>query len=598
MVKNNEHESAWAKSIPIKEQMHIVSRLIGYAKPYWRHFIVAIVLAALVSVVNIMLPMILSDYMDNYLKVGRADLKIMWLFATLYFFAMITRAVMQFFQAYLYSMGAEYMLESVRRQLFEKLHHFGMRFYDQVPSGSILSRLTNDTMSFSTFWQLFSSLIVALFSVISSVIAMFFLNAKVAIWLLILLPLLVVTIWYYQRYSSKVYRRMRERLSELNARLSEAITGISIIQQFRQEKRMNHEFDDTNSAYFKSRQAMIRVNSLLLSPLIDLFYSLGVIFVLTLFGVRGLNGFVPAGMIYAFVTYLNNLFNPMTSMMDNLSDFQEGIVSGSRVMKLMASNTAVPQQKPVSGRDISNGRIEFKHVSFSYDGETPILNDISFVAEPGQTVALVGETGSGKSSIINVLMRFYEFQSGQVLIDDHDIREYDYAALRHKMGLVLQEPFLFYGTVASNIRMFDQSISDQQVRAAAEFVNAGEMIESLPKGYDSKVIERGNGYSSGQKQLISFARTVVTDPKILILDEATANIDTETEQEIQKSLAKLQSGRTTIAIAHRLSTIQNADLILVLRQGKIIERGTNDKLMAQKGAYYDMIQLQNTAHLD
>ena len=223
---------------------------------------------------------------------------------------------------------------------------------------------------------------------------------------------------------------------------------------------------------------------------------------------------------------------------------------------------------------------------------------ISFVANPGQTVALVGETGSGKSSIINVLMRFYEFQSGQVLIDGHDIREYDYATLRAKMGLVLQEPFLFYGTVASNIRMFNQSISDRQVRAAAQFVNADDMIESLPRGYDSRVIERGNGYSSGQKQLISFARTVVTDPKVLILDEATANVDTETEEEIQKSLAKLQSGRTTIAIAHRLSTIQNADLILVLHQGQIIERGTNDELMAKKGAYYDMIQLQNTAHLD
>ncbi|GAX05945.1 multidrug ABC transporter ATP-binding and permease protein [Secundilactobacillus pentosiphilus] len=597
-MKNNEHESAWAKSIPVKEQMGIVSRLIGYAKPYWRHFVVAIVLAALVSVVNILLPMILKDYMDNYLKVGRADLKIMWLFAGLYFFAMVTRAVMQFCQTYLYSMGAEYMLESVRRQLFEKLHHLGMRFYDQVPSGSILSRLTNDTMSFSTFWQLFSSLIVALFSVISSVIAMFLLDAQVAVWLLILLPFLGITIWYYQRYSSKVYRRMRERLSELNAKLSEAIIGISIIQQFRQEKRMNQEFDETNGAYFKSRQAMIRVNSLLLSPLIDLFYALGVIFVLTLLGVRGLNGFVPAGMIYAFVTYLDNLFNPMTSMMDNLSDFQEGIVSGSRVMKLMADKTSIPQQKPVAGREITTGKIEFKHVSFSYDGETPILDDISFVAQPGQTVALVGETGSGKSSIINVLMRFYDFQSGQVLIDDHDIREYDYTALRQKMGLVLQEPFLFYGTVASNIRMFDRSISDQQVRDAAAFVDADQMIESLPNGYDSKVIERGNGYSSGQKQLISFARTVVTDPKVLILDEATANIDTETEQEIQKSLAKLQSGRTTIAIAHRLSTIQNADLILVLHQGKIIERGTNDELMAKKGAYYDMIQLQNTAHLD
>lgn len=597
-MKNNESESAWAKSIPVKQQMGVVSRLIGYAKPYWKHFIVAIVFAALISVVNILLPMIIQNYMDHYLKIGQADLKIMWFFAGMYFFAMVVKAILQFCQTYLYSMGAEYMLESVRRQLFDKLHRLGMRFFDQVPSGSILSRLTNDTMSFSTFWQLFSSLIVALFSVISSIVAMFLLNARVAAWLLVILPFLGLTIWYYQRYSSKVYRLMRERLSELNARLAEAITGISIIQQFRQEKRMNSEFDHVNAAYFDSRQAMIRINSLLLSPLIDLFYALGVILVLSLLGVRGLNGFVPAGMIYAFVTYLDNLFNPMTSMMDSLSDFQDGIVSGSRVMKLMANTTAIPEQHPVADRKITRGKIEFKHVNFSYDGHTPILNDISFVAEPGQTVALVGETGSGKSSIINVLMRFYEYQSGEVLIDDHDIREYSYATLRQKMGLVLQEPFLFYGTVASNIRMFDQSISDRQVRAAAQFVNASEMIEALPQGYESRVIERGNGYSSGQRQLLSFARTVVTDPKILILDEATANVDTETEQEIQKSLAKLQSGRTTIAVAHRLSTIQNADLILVLNQGRIIERGTNDELMAQHGAYYDMIQLQNTAHLD
>lgn len=285
-------------------------------------------------------------------------------------------------------------------------------------------------------------------------------------------------------------------------------------------------------------------------------------------------------------------------MMDRLSDFQDGVVAGSRVLKIMDDQTDEPKQHVDPDARITEGKIEFKHVTFSYDGKNDVLHDISFVAEPGQTVALVGETGSGKTSMINILMRFYEFGSGEILIDDRDIRDYSIQELRKKMGLVLQEPFMFYGTVASNIRMFNQEVTDEEVREAARFVQADQFIEDLPDQYNSRVIERGASYSSGQRQLISFARTLVTDPKILILDEATANIDTETEQVIQAGLAKLQEGRTTIAIAHRLSTIQNADLILVLESGRIVERGTNDELLQKHGFYYDMIQLQNSAHLD
>ena len=285
-------------------------------------------------------------------------------------------------------------------------------------------------------------------------------------------------------------------------------------------------------------------------------------------------------------------------MMDRLSDFQDGVVAGSRVLRIMDDQTYEPKQHADPDATITRGKIEFKHVTFSYDGENDVLHDISFVAEPGQTIALVGETGSGKTSMINILMRFYEFGEGEILIDDRDIRDYTIQELRKKMGLVLQEPFMFYGTVASNIRMFNQEVTDEEVHEAARFVQADQFIEDLPDQYDSRVIERGASYSSGQRQLISFARTLVTDPKILILDEATANIDTETEQIIQTGLAKLQEGRTTIAIAHRLSTIQNADLILVLEAGRIVERGTNDELLEKHGFYYDMIQLQNSAHLD
>lgn len=592
-------ESVWAHSMPVKEQFNVIRRLWPYAKPFKWFFGATILLSGLISLINIYLPRVLQTFIDHYLKTNQATVAIMWYFAGLYVFGMLMRAVMQFFQNYTSTMGAEYMLENVRRQLFAKLHRMGMRYFDQVSGGSILSRLTNDTMSFSNFWALFNTLFTAFFAMISSFIAMYLTDHEIALWLLVFMPFLSIAIWYYQRYSSRVYRRMRERLSELNTKLSEAITGISVIQQFRQEHRINDEFDHTNDAYFKTRQAMIRTNSLLLSPIINLFYALGTVMILGIFGVRGLNGYVAAGVVYAFITYLDNFYNPMTQMMDNLSDFQDGVVAGSRVLRVMDDPTIAPAQH-VTDPDakITRGKIEFKHVTFAYDGEHPVLNDVSFVAEPGQTIALVGQTGSGKTSTINVLMRFYEFQSGEVLIDDRDIREYPAAELRQKLGLVLQEPFMFYGDITSNIRMFNQDISDEQVRAAAKFVTADDFIQDLPQNYQAQVLEKGASYSAGQRQLISFARTIVTDPKILILDEATANVDTETESMIQTGLSRIQANRTTLAIAHRLSTIQNADLILVLQQGRIVERGTNTELMAQKGYYYDMIQLQNAAHVD
>jgi len=589
-----ERQSVWARSMPVKEQLTVIRRLLPYAKPFKWFFITTIIMSGLISLVNIYLPKVLQTFIDHYLRTGHATVPVMWYFAGLYFFGMLTRALMQFFQNFTSTMGAEYMLENVRRQMFSKLHRMGMRYFDQVPGGSILSRLTNDTMSFSNFWALFNTLFTAFFAVISSFLAMYFTDHTIALWLLVFMPFLSLAIWYYQRYSSRVYRRMRERLSELNTKLSEAITGISVIQQFRQERRINGEFDQTNNAYFKTRQAMIRTNSLLLSPIINMFYALGTVMILGIFGVRGLNGYVAAGVVYAFITYLNNFYNPLTSMMDNLSDFQDGVVAGSRVLRVMDDTTMAPAQHADPSATITRGKIEFKHVTFAYDGVHPVLNDVSFVAEPGQTVALVGQTGSGKTSTINVLMRFYEFQSGEVLIDDRDIRDYPAQELRQKLGLVLQEPFMFYGDINSNIRMFNDRISDEQVEAAAKFVKADEFINDLPQNYQSRVIERGASYSSGQRQLISFARTIVTDPKILILDEATANVDTETEAMIQTGLDRIQQNRTTIAIAHRLSTIQKADLILVLHQGKIVERGTNDDLLKQRGYYYDMIQLQNT----
>ena len=587
-------ESEWSKSIPFKEQKLIIKRMLQFAKPFKKTFFAAIFFAFLLSIVNILLPRILQTFMDNYLTQQSATNQIIYFFAGLYFFGVVIKAVIWFFQWFLYSMAYLQTYQYVRTKLFEKLHSLGMRYFDQTPAGSIVSRVSNDTETLYEFWYVFLMVLTGIFAVLSSFAAMFQINVKIALLNLIFLPILMIVIWYYQKFSSRIYRQMREKLSQLNTKLNESISGMQIIQQFRQEARLNREFEETNDEYLKTRYAMIRTNSLLLSPIINFLYAIAVAMSLTLFGFDALHSPIEVGLIYAFTTYVQGFFNPMTQMMDFLSVFTDGMVAGSRILKIMDNEEFTPQQHPDANQVIEQGKIEFRNVSFSYDGENHVLKNISFTAYPGETVALVGHTGSGKSSIINVLMRFYEFGEGQILIDDHDIRDFTIEELRKKIGLVLQDAFMFYGDISDNIRLLNPEISEEQIRAAAKFVQADKFIEKLEGTYHAKVIERGASYSSGQRQLISFARTMVTDPKILVLDEATANIDTETEGLIQEGLANMRQGRTTIAIAHRLSTIRDAELILVLDKGRIVERGNHDSLLKQQGLYADMYKLQSS----
>lgn len=593
-MEEKETQSAWSKSLTAKEQREIVFRLFKFTKPFHKTFFWSILFAFSLSVLNVLLPRIIQTLMDNYLSDRSATEQIIWLFAGLYLFGTLIKCLITFFQWYLYSMASLKTYQFIREKLFEKLHTLGMRYFDQTPAGSIVSRVTNDTETLFEFWYVFMMVLVGIFSVVSSFVAMTQINVPIALWNLIFLPILLIVIWYYQKFSSKLYRHMREKLSQLNTKLNESISGMSIIQQFRQEHRLEQEFDEINDDYLKTRYSMIKTNSLLLSPIINLLYALAIALSLTLFGIDAIHSPMKVGMIYAFTSYVQGFFNPMSQMMDFLSVFTDGTVAGSRILKILDNKEYTPQQNPGADAAITNGKIEFRNVSFAYDGEHKVLKNISFVANPGETVALVGHTGSGKSSIINVLMRFYEFYEGEILIDDRDIRDYPLEELREKMGLVLQDAFLFYGDIAQNIRMMNPAITDEQVKEAARFVQADKFIESLPNDYHAKVIERGASYSSGQRQLISFARTIVTDPKILVLDEATANIDTETEGLIQDGLKNMRAGRTTIAIAHRLSTIRDANLILVLDKGSVVEQGDHDSLVAQAGLYADMYRLQNS----
>ncbi|WP_080146365.1 ABC transporter ATP-binding protein [Marinilactibacillus piezotolerans] len=581
------------RTIPFKKQMHILKRIVKYAHPYRKQFAAAVVLSILLAIINAILPRIIQIFIDDHLTPGGVTLGTIVFFASLHFGVTLLRMVVWYFELYIFNMASERTVKHIRESLYKKLHSLGMRFFDQTSTGWIITRATNDTEAMKDFWNVFLTIMQGVFGVVISLGAMFALDASVAIWILLFAPILLVIIRFYQVYSSKTYGEMKSKLSSLNTKLAETINGMSIIQQFRQEKRLQKEFEETNQSYFDSRYSMVRINAILLSPVINFLYAMAVVLILAIFGVEALNSPVEVGVVYLFTTYANNFFRPLTSLMDSLSLFQDGIVSSSRILTVMDNEEYAPAQKEIQGAEIVSGKIEFKNVTFSYDGKSDVLKDISFTVNPGQTIALVGHTGSGKSSIINVLMRFYDFQKGEVLIDGRSIKDFPMRELRKKTGLVLQDPFLFYGTIKDNIRIKNDTIQDHEIIKAAEFVQADHFIEDLPGEYDAKVVERGASFSSGQKQLISFASTIVRDPKILILDEATANIDTETETLIQEGLNRMRTGRTTVAIAHRLSTIRDADQILVLDKGRIIERGTHDELIASGGKYKDMYELQN-----
>ena len=587
------NQSIWAKNIPMKEQWQIIKRLFSFFMYYKVQIIVAIIGAFLVSAINMLLPYGLQYFLDHFLLNQSATTQIILFAGLLYALVSIIKAILQFVYEYYYAVGAEYTLEKVRKVLYRKLHRLGMRYFDQTPAGSIVSRVTNDTMTLSSFLTVVNSTLMAIFSIITALIAMFMTNKIAGLLMLVFLPIMLLIMYVYSLQSSKLYRDFRERLSRINTNLNESIEGVSVIQQFKQEERMTNLFEGENGGLQNVRLNMIQINSLLLSPLTSLLYSLALAVSLMYFGFPLHDVFVPAGVVYAFSQYISQLFNPIATMMDQMTLFQDGIVAGKRIFRILDNTEYEPKQNAVQGLKIKEGKIEFKHVNFSYDGKHEILHEISFTVNPGETLGIVGHTGSGKSSIINVMMRFYEFYQGKILIDGVDIRKYPKEELRKKLGLVLQEPFMFYGDISSNIRLYNHKITDQQIKTAAKEVQADQFIEKMPGQYHAKVIEGGTELSQGERQLISFARTLVIDPKILVLDEATANVDTETETLIQQGLKRLRKGRTTLAIAHRLSTIADADQIIVLDKGRIIEKGTHEQLLAQKGYYYNLYTLQN-----
>ncbi|MBD8498963.1 ABC transporter ATP-binding protein [Paenibacillus arenosi] len=488
--------------------------------------------------------------------------------------------------------AANKVIRKLRGDVYVHVQRLPIPYFDNLPAGKVVSRITNDTEAVKDlFVAVLSNFTSGIIMITGIYVALFILDAKLALISLLLVPMIILWIVLYRKFATGYNTIIRSRLSEINAIINESIQGMPVIRAFRREKHTMDEFENLNSDYMKHQNKMLNLNALTSHNLVNVLRNIAFIAVLWFFGGAALNesGVITLGVLYAFTDLLGRMFHPLTGMVNQLANLDQSIVSAGRVFELMDepiephSDGSMPRYK---------GHVVFDQVSFAYKNDEYVLKNLNFEAKPGQTVALVGHTGSGKSSIMNLLFRFYDPQKGQIRIDDQLITDVPKQWLRQHMGIVLQDPYLFTGTIASNVSLNDPSISREKVEACLQAVGADRVLKQLPKGIDEPVIEKGSTLSAGQRQLISFARALAYEPAILILDEATANIDTETEAIIQDALEVLKRGRTTFIIAHRLSTIRSADLILVLNRGEIVEQGTHDELIALGGRYFRMYQLQ------
>lgn len=573
-------------------------RLLSYMKPYKGLLALAFLFLVGATVTEMMGPFLIKQFLDEHLVPRNFDQSALVTLFVVYIVAHLLKVLFTYLDLLYFQNIAFKIVQDMRVEVYEHVQKLSLSFFDRTPIGTLVSRITNDTEAIKDFYvSVLSTFVKNIVFLIGILVAMFLLNVKLALFSLVLIPIMFAIMVLYRRKSAAFYLEVRNQLSVLNAKLNESIQGMNIVQVFRQEKRMRKEFEEVNNKHYSAGRRTLKLDALLLRPATDLVHIVAIALVLGLFGIDALKSPVEVGVLYAFVNYIHRFFQPVNEMMMKLSFFQQALVSSSRVFHLMDEKDLAPVQKGDGNPQVVNGDIEFKNITFSYDGKRDVLKNVSFHVKQGQTVAFVGHTGSGKSTIMNLLMRFYNIKSGNIVIDGVDLEKFEEQEIRKKIGLVLQDAFLFAGNVKQNIRMYNEEITDEEVKEAAQFVQANTFIEKLPEQYETEVVERGAAFSSGQRQLIAFARTIATNPKVLVLDEATANIDTETEDAIQTALQQMRKGRTTIAIAHRLSTIQDADQIFVMHDGEIVERGTHQELLSEQGLYYNMYLLQNKGSL-
>ncbi|MCC3357698.1 ABC transporter ATP-binding protein [Bacillus sp. REN16] len=567
-------------------------RLIKYAMYYKRPIFLGLFFLTIAVFADLAGPFIAKYIIDEYMVVGNIEIKpIAWLLC-LYLLLAIATAILRYFMYIYLQIGANRVIQKLRQDVFGHIHTLPIQYFDQRPAGKIVARVTNDTEALRNLYvQVLSNFATSFISIAGVYIALFILNWKMAMIALLMIPLIYVWMILYRKYASQYNKVIRKKIADINAMINESIQGMTIIQAFRREKQMTKEFDEMNDEHYAYGRKLLLLDSATSFNLVNTLRLIMFMIFIFYFGTQSLSlgEVASAGTLYAFVDYLTRLFNPITNVVNQFSQLERSLVAGKRVFDVLDLNGEVVSEETMPRYD---GHVLFDDVTFAYKDDEYVLKHLSFEAKRGETVALVGHTGSGKSSIMNLLFRFYDPSKGKIYIDGIDITTLPRQTIRQHMGIVLQDPYLFTGTIASNVSLNDPKITREKVEKALEAVGAERVLKNLEKGIDEPVIEKGSTLSSGQRQLISFARALAFDPAILILDEATSNIDTETEEIIQHAMDVLKQGRTTFIIAHRLSTIKNADRILVLEQGVIKEQGTHDELLAHGGIYAQMYQMQ------
>lgn len=565
-------------------------RLIVYMKPYAHWVIFALLLVLGLTAFDLYRPMLVGDAIDTFGANGDYDVII----ATAIKYAVVLALSFAFniAQTWILQKTGQNIILQMRKDLYRHIQSLGSRYFDITPVGKLVTRVTNDVEALN---EMYSGILVQLFRNIVKIVGlagvMLVLDVRLAAISFVLMPLVIGLTVLCQKIARNIYRLYRTRLTDINTFLSEHLSGMKIIQIFGRQERKFEEFHDKNTKLYKAFYREMLMYAVF-RPLIYILSILSLMIVLW-FGSRNVfDEIISVGTLYIFSNYIRSFFDPIQELAEQFSTLQSSIASAEKIFTVMDEDEFIPEAENPKQPDKITGKIEFDHVWFAYDGENYVLKDVSFVINPGEKVAFVGATGAGKSSILNLIGRYYDIQKGHIYIDGIDIRQLSKKQLRSAIGQMQQDVFIFEGDVAYNIRLNDDAITDAQVKAAAEYVNASHFIEKLPQGYHEPVTERGATFSAGERQLLSFARTLAHNPSILVMDEATANIDTETEILIQEALEKLMDGRTTIMVAHRLSTIQHADCIMVMHKGRICERGTHRELLEQDGIYRKLYELQ------
>lgn len=571
--------------------MEIIKRLLSYAIPFIPKFLITLVLMLFSVLAGLLEPYLTGKSID-LINDDVVDLQVLYMYLGVFIAAILVGNILNYIQTIILQKTGQSIIYNIREEIFTHLEYHDVAYLNSTPTGALVTRVTNDT---NTLSEMYTNVIVSVFRnvimVVLIIVAMLFINVKLTLLILIVVPFIIFFSFLFRRFSRKAYRAVRANLSKVNAFLAEHLSGMKIIQIFNQEDDKFNEFDERNSRLKRSYYRQIFVFGLY-RPTMYMLYMIALVIVFYYGGISVIEGIITIGVLITFQSYIGRFFEPIQQLAEQFNTIQSAFASAERLFGILDNKPTISDTANAIDLKDMKGEIEFKNVWFSYIEENWILKDVSFKVKAKESVAFVGATGAGKTTILRLITRNYDIQKGQILIDGIDIMDISKNTLRKFIGVMLQDVFMFSGTIESNIKLRDDTISDEQMIQACKYVNANSFIDKLKNKYQEPVKERGNNFSTGQRQLLSFARTIVHDPKVMILDEATSNIDTETEQLIQNSLEKMMSIGTMLIVAHRLSTVSHVSCIYLLDKGQIVESGNHQELLKKRGKYYKLYELQ------